>query len=200
MKQNQNYSHMKRFIFSIFIIAFVTTTVVAQESFKKEVTWLGLDFTEAKLFPKAAFANPEAIRTKYLLKWNQIVLNESKKFNVSKFFKIGTLHYDISIVGKRNLAISLENLIVDDNKQSFSEENVKNIIIQYKKTEGIGLVFIVESFNKTNTTGTFWATFYDRSTHEILSTKRIQGLATGMGIRNYWANSIYRAMKSYKRY
>lgn len=191
---------MKRFLFSILIIAFVTTTVAAQESFKKEVTWLGLDFTEAKLFPKAAFANPEAIRTKYLLKWNQIVLNESKKFNVAKFFKIETLHYDISIVKQRNMAIPPENLIVDNSKHQFSEENVKNIISQYQKTEGIGLVFIVETFDKTSAIGVFWATFYDRSTLKILSTKKIHGLATGMGIRNYWANSIYRAMKSYNRY
>jgi len=191
---------MKRFIFSIFIIAFVTTTLAAQESFKKEVTWLGLDFTEAKLFPKAAFANPEAIRTKYLLKWNQIVLNESKKFNVAKFFKIETLQHDLSLVGERNLAISLESLIVDTNKHQFSEENVKNIISQYPKTEGVGLVFIVETFDKTNATGVFWATFFDRSTLEVLSTKKIHGLASGMGIRNYWANSMYRAMKSYKKH
>lgn len=188
---------MKRFLFSILIIVAVATTVAAQDSFKKEVTWLGLDFTEAKLFPKAAFANPEAIRMNYLLKWNQIVLNESKKFNVAKFFKIETLNHDISLVGERNLAIPLGNLIVDNSKQDFSEQNVKSIISQYPTTEGIGLVFIVESFNKSNTTGTFWATFFDRSTLEVLSTKRIQGLATGMGIRNYWANSIHKAMEAY---
>jgi len=191
---------MKRFIFSIFIIALVTTTVVAQESFKKEVTWLGLDFTEAKLFPKVAFANPEAIQTKYLLKWNQIVLNESKKFNVAKFLKIGVLDYDISIVGKRNLTVPIEKLIVETNTHSFGKQNANDIISQYPKAEGIGLVFIVESFNKMNTTGTFWATFFDRSTLEVLSTKKIQGQATGIGIRNYWANSIYRAMRSYKKH
>ena len=191
---------MKRLLLSILIVTFFTAISIAQDSYKKEVTWLGLDFTEAKLFPKTAFTNPEVIKEDYLLKWNQIVLNESKKFNVSKFFKIETLHYDLSIVEKKNSAISAENLIVDNSKQPFSEQNVTNIILQYPKTEGIGLVFIVESFDKINTTGTFWATFFDRSTLEVLSTKKIQGATSGMGIRNYWGNSLYRAMKSYKRY
>ena len=176
------------------------TKLNAQNSYKKDVTWLGLDFTEAKLFPKAAFANPQAIKENYLLKWNQIVLNESKKFAVSKFLRIKNLDHDISFVNERNLTISLENLIVDNNKHPFGEQNVKNIISQYPKTEGIGLVFIVESFNKMNTTGTFWATFFDRSNQEVLSTKKIQGHASGMGIRNYWANSLYKAMKSYNRH
>ena len=188
---------MKKIVFSILVTLIATNSLFAQKSYQKEVTWMGLDFTEAKLFTSAGFSNPEAIRDKFLKSWNDIIIRESAKFDVAKFFGIETLSYDLSIVKERNLSIAVDDLVIDKSPNNFDEQNVKSIISQYPKAEGIGLVLIVESFNRPNTTGTFWATFFDRSTLEVLSKRKIEGSASGFGIRNYWANSIHRAMKSY---
>ena len=189
---------MKQFVFIVFVIFFSVNSLFAQKSFQKEVTWMGLDFTDAKLFTSAGFTDPEAIKDTYLKSWNDIIIQESSKFDVARFFGIETLSYDLSVVKERNILIAVDNLVVDISPKNFDEQNVKSIILQYPKNEGVGLVLIVESFSKPNSTGTFWATFFDKSTLEILSIKKIQGKAKGFGIRNYWANSIYRAMKSYQ--
>lgn len=188
---------MKKLVSLVFITLIVMNLLNAQESYQNEVTWMGLDFTDAKLFTSAGFSNPEAIKNNFLKSWNDIILNESNKFDIVRYFNIDTLTYDLSVIKERNLLIPVEKLVVDVSPKEFNEQNVKSIILQYPKAEGVGLVFIVESFDKPNTTGTFWATFFDRSTLEVISTKRIKGQASGMGIRNYWANSIYRAMKSF---
>lgn len=189
---------MKQLVAFIIITFFALNPIFSQESYKREVTWMGLDFTEAKMFPSTGFSNPEAIRDNYLEKWNGIILTESKKFNVAKFFRIETLTYELSEVKERNLSIPFYEMVVDDAPEELNEQSVISIVAEYQKAEGIGLVFIVDSFDQTSKTGTFWATFFDRSTQEVLSTKKIKGLASGVGLRNYWANSIYNAMKSYK--
>jgi hypothetical protein len=188
---------MKRFIFSIFIIALLTTTVAAQESYKDEVTWMGLDFTHAKLINRAAFTNSQEIKNSYLQKWNSIVLNEPNKFAVSRYFDIEHVKFDISVVTDRNSQIEHENLVVDHADKLLQQDEIKDIIAQYPKAEGIGLVLFVESFNKNNRIGTYWACFFNRATSEVLSSQKIDGVATGAGIRNYWANSLYQAMKRY---
>jgi hypothetical protein len=187
---------MKKLVLIVFIVLTVMNSLNAQEPYKKAVTWMGLDFTDAKLFTSAGFSSPEDIKDNFLESWNDLIIRESDKFNVAKYFGIDTLSYDLSVVKERNLLIPVDKLVVDVSPDKINEQNVKSIILQYPKTDGIGLVLIVESFDKPNTTGTFWATFFNRSTLKVLSTKRIQGQASGMGIRNYWGNSIYGAMKS----
>lgn len=188
----------KKFKLSIILIMLLIQSINAQNSIKKQVTWMGLDFTEAKLFPSVAFTNPSVIRDTYLEKWNQIILSEPTKYNIASYFDIDSLDYDLNVVKKRNLAIVLENLVVDKSNYILNEENIRSIIRQFPIGEGIGLVLVVESFNKNNSTGTYWATFFNRSTLELISTKKIKGKASGIGIRNFWANSLYLALKSYK--
>jgi len=190
---------MKKLVLLVFVILNVIISLNAQESYQKEVTWMGLDFTGAKLLTSVAFTNPEDVRDNLMEKWNGLILQEPDKFKTAKFFGVDKLSYDLVVVKERNHAIPLESLVVDNAPEGFSLQNVKSIILQYPKAEGIGLVLIVESFNKINATATFWATFFNRSTLEVLSTIQIEGSASGIGIRNYWANSIYNAMKSYKK-
>lgn len=187
---------MKKIGLLIFAILVSIISINAQDSFKKEVAWMGLDFTEAKLLTSADFTDPVAIKNNLLVSWNNIILKESEKFDVAGFFEIETLTYDLETVKERNQSIDPDKLVVDNSPEKFEIQKVESIISQYPKSSGIGLVFIVESFNKPDATGTFWATFFNRETLEIISTKKLQGEPSGVSIRNFWANSIYKAMKS----
>lgn len=191
---------MKKILLFLIVVILKCNIIHAQEPYQESAIWMGLDFTEAKLFTSAGFSNPEAIVDTYLESWNDIILKESNKFDVAKYFSINMLTYDLSVVKERNLLIPVEKLVINVSPEKFSEQNVKSIISQYPKSEGIGLVLIVESFDKPNAMGTFWATFFNRSTLQVISTQRIRGQASGMGLRNYWANSIYWAMKSYSKF
>lgn len=187
---------MKTCLMTLYFALLALTYLHAQDSYKKEVTWMGLDFTEAKLLTTVDFTDPAAIKNNLLVSWNDIIIKESSKFNVAGFFEIESLSYDLETVKERNQSIDPKNLVVDKTTEEFNEQKVESIISQYPKSTGVGLVFIVESFNKPSASGTFWATFFDRETLKILSVKKLQGQPSGVGIRNFWANSIFKAMKS----
>jgi hypothetical protein len=181
---------------TLYFVLHALTYLHAQDSYKKEVTWMGLDFTEAKLLTSVDFTDPAAIKNNLLVSWNDIIIKESSKFNVAGFFEIESLSYDLETVKERNQSIDPKNLVVDKTTEEFNEQKVESIISQYPKSTGVGLVFIVECFNKPSANGIFWATFFDRETLKILSVKKLQGQPSGVGIRNFWANSIFKAMKS----
>lgn len=187
---------MKTCLLTLYFALLALTSLHAQDSYKKEVTWLGLDFTEAKLLTSVDFTDPAAIKNNLLVSWNDIIIKESSKFDVAGFFGIKTLSYDLATVKERNQSIDPDNLVVDKTTEEFNEQKVESLISQYPKSTGTGLVFVVESFNKPAATGIFWATFFDRETSKILSVKKLQGQPSGVGIRNFWANSIFKAMKS----
>ncbi len=191
---------MKHILLILLTILVTGSQLSAQESYKEEVTWMGLDFTHAKLINRTAFTNSRAIKDSYLAMWNNIIFNEPKKFDISKYFGVEHVKFDISVVTDRNSQIDHQSLVVDYADKLLQQDEIKEIIAQYPKADGIGLLLLVESFDKNTTTGTYWACFFNRASSEVLSAQKIHGRASGFGIRNYWANSLYKAMKSYNRY
>lgn len=188
---------MKKILFILLTIFIFGNPLYAQDTYRNEVTWLGLDFTQAQLANRSAFTNSRVIRDSYLLKWNNIIFNEPKKYNIAKYLDIRNLSSDITHVNERNSKIKHQELVVNQIDNNFKFEDIEKTISEYPKAEGIGLVFIVESFDKVTATGTYWVCFFNRANSEILATKRIKGRAKGIGIRNYWANSLYTAMKRF---
>ncbi len=91
--------------------------------------------------------------------------------------------------------------LVINTDYSLGEDEVKKIISEYDITgkEGIGLVFIMESFNKNKELGYIWVTFFDLETKEVLLSNKMSGKPGGFGIRNYWAKSYYNVMKSIEK-
>ncbi|MBL7931607.1 MAG: hypothetical protein JNL60_06890 [Bacteroidia bacterium] len=58
------------------------------------------------------------------------------------------------------------------------------------KKEGLGLVFIVESFDKSYHRGNYWIVFFDIQSRKILFSDYCSGSPSGFGLRNYWAGSL----------
>ena len=63
--------------------------------------------------------------------------------------------------------------------------------------ESIGLVFVAEQMSKKDIIGTYYVTFFNLKTREVLTTCRQYGKAGGFGMRNYWAATIYNLMKNW---
>src|SRR5690606_34334997 len=113
------YQNMKMFLLTVNFALFTLSSVFAQDSYKKEVAWMGLDFTEAKLLTSVDFTDPAAIKNNLLVSWNDIIIKESSKFNVAEFFGIETLSYDLETVKERNQSIDPNNLVVDKTTEEF---------------------------------------------------------------------------------
>ena len=79
---------------------------------------------------------------------------------------------------------------------SITETDVQKIISDYKSDkDGYGLVFVVESFNKTAVQGAIWVTYFDIKSKKVVFTTKLTSKPMGFGLRNFWAGSVYGIMK-----
>jgi hypothetical protein len=61
------------------------------------------------------------------------------------------------------------------------------------------LIFNVESLNKLIEEGSFWVTFVNMGTKEVLFTERLTAPPSGFGMRNFWAGSVNGVLAKIKK-
>ncbi len=161
-----------------------------------EITWYGLDFSNIRLIGALGFTDPYDIKTRFFNSWNNLVIGEPDKYDLKDFFSKSNIEIDLDVVKERNTLPDESSLVIYQN-YSISEEKVREILSDYKSNgkEGVGLVFVMESFNKMEEIGHMWVTFFDMSNGNVLFTKHMSGKARGFGLRNYWAKSYHHVMK-----
>jgi len=171
----------------------LSVIAIAQES--NEITWLGLDFSKAKLVGSAGFTDPAQIQSYYFNTWNSIVLTESDKYNISKYYKKPTVKSNLDIVKSRNGKVSASSLVTD-NSYAISEKDVEAVVKNYRLKEGgEGLLMVVESFSKIEELANVYVVKFDTKTGKIIEIKKQTGKPSGFGIRNYWLGAILNVMK-----
>lgn len=145
------------------------------------------------------FKDPLVIKEVYFKSINDVIVTEIKKFNLSKFFRKSSVTVNLDVVKKNNEKIIVDELVTTDIKynkfidQSMAEELIKNY--DCGSDIGLGLVFVMENFNKSETTASMLVTFFDIKTKKILLMERMVGKAGGFGFRNYWVNTVYKVLK-----
>lgn len=163
----------------------------------KEVTFYGLDFSQARFIGSFAFNQPAKIQDFHIPDWNDMFIKEHNKYNLSKTFKIKHVTYSFGIVEKRNKAFDIFKVIIDED-YSITEAEVKQVIGEYKDQEhnGLGLSFVVEALDYHKNIAVIWITFFDIESGQVLLTERLRGDAIGLSFRNWWAKSYYNVLKS----
>ena len=189
------------FLTSVLILGSVTAQDADMVFTSNSMTWFGFDYSEAYFIGTEGFTNPDDIKSRYFDSWNNLILNEPGKFDIGKFFYKDEVENDLSVVSKRNAGVDINNRVINDLSEAvpLDENKVRKMINEFEfggSPEGLGLVFIVESYNKISATGTYYVTFFDISTRKVLLIKRMEGKAKGFGVRNYWVGSYYAVMKS----
>lgn len=166
------------------------------------ITYLGVDFTQAKLIGDAA-ADAVAFKSRHFSSINQVVVNEPKKYDIAKALQKSNVSTDINVTETVNSSIDADGFksqnSADDKRLDAAaiQKVVKNYKLNGKK--GIGLVFIMESMNKTAKTGSMYVTFIDMPSAKVLHTERLTGKAQGFGDRNYWAKTIYEVLEQIEK-
>ena len=198
-----------KFAFAFFLM----TLFVVQLSAQKEpfghprirqansIVWFGLDFSKAQLIGSEGFTDPVDIKERFFDKWNRLIIDEADKYNFRRTFQKESLEYDLSVVEERNKMPEADELVINS-EYSLSQEEAEAVVSQYRSsefTEGLGLVFVIESFNKPEQKGHMWVTFFDIATHEIVLIKKYSGEAGGFGLRNYWARSVYEVIEQLEK-
>ena len=163
----------------------------------KSITWFGLDFSKAA-FIGDGFVTPDQVKNELLIPINQLMLDEQVKFNIPKFFEVPNVVNDFDDVTRHTKEIDNKEMKIFHTSEDYSitETDVQKIISDYKSDkDGYGLVFVVESFNKTAVQGAIWVTYFDIKSKKVVFTTKLTSKPMGFGLRNFWAGSVYGIMK-----
>ena len=171
---------------------------------KNEIVWYGLDFTKAHFvgqFDQGFGIMPAKgwdMRNKWIPEWNALIGREQQNFDLRKTFRKDVVLFDLGPVNELTKKMD-GDLCMSFNPASISAADIEQMVKLYEgteKKEGIGLVFIVENFNKAEQIADIYVTFFDIATKKVLFSEKVQGKPMGNGMRNYWAGSIKNILKS----
>lgn len=164
------------------------------------VTFLGLDMTGALFIgDRAKYGSQSDIQT-LIRSWNDLLEREKDKFNVQAMLrKKIPVEYKLDVTKNHNADLDISNILSEKTADHIHlrKDGVEQIAAayNYEGNNGIGLMFNVESFNKTNNEASLWVTFINMSSGEVLLTERMTGGPGGAGLRNYWINAVHEVME-----
>jgi hypothetical protein len=201
--------HVNR-LFILFLLCLNVAGAVAQGKAdifngSSEITWLGIDFSQAKFIGKAAqfkdageITNSE-FRDKYVPGWNQLFIDEKKKYDVAGAVKRSEVKYAVEVTEKANSSFKGNFFSEDPNDYTkLNEQKVADLVKSYdfQGNTGIGFMFFIDGMSKSKDEASGWVTFVDMKSKKVLLTEYKTGKGGGIGFRNYWAKSFYNMLKA----
>ena len=162
-------------------------------------TYLGVDFSQTRLIGDAG-ANTSDIASRQYGGINDVIINEPKKYDIAGAFQKSKVDNDIAQTVTKNMSVKPAD-IISTNEADYTrlkEADITTVVKGYDflGKKGIGILFVVEAMSKPAKASAIWATIVDMTTHQVLLTERIEGKATGIGFRNYWAGSLSDVIKT----
>jgi hypothetical protein len=184
----------------VFILSlFITTMAFAQDkrdvfSPDTEITWLGVDFSGAKLIGDRERLGSESDIRHLLDAINELMIKEADKYNVAAAIQKKKVENGTHVANEHNAELDVMAMLSSEGKDHIhlNPMDIEEIISSYdfKGLNGIGLIFNVESFNKLIEEGSFWITFVNMDNKQLLFTERLVAPPSGFGMRNFWAGSV----------
>jgi hypothetical protein len=170
---------------------------------KTKITWVGIDFTGAKLIgDRERFGSHEDVKN-LMISWNELMLKEPEKFDMGLAIDKIRVADDFSITDDHNADLNIGELFSTSEGDYFHlrPNDIIEIVDNYdfKGKTGIGVMINVESFSKLKKEGCAWVTFVDMARKEVFFSERVTGEPGGAGLRNYWGNAIYDMMKAMRK-
>lgn len=176
----------------------------------KEITFFGLDFTKAAFVGNFGAINdlettPKKLRDKYILGWNNILVTERPKYNAQRFYGKDTVYTDINVTKERNSKIDTADIYKLANQNfvnpHLNYDDIKSLVKELKieANTSVGLIYIVDFFNKDIKQACTWVVFFDTKSKDILYHASYTESAAGIGLRNFWASTVLRTMENSSR-
>jgi hypothetical protein len=159
------------------------------------LTYLGIDFTKAKLINEAG-GNPMDIKDRLYKSINAVVVNEPKKYDISGAFHKSAISSDLAAVNAKNEKINAEEIISSSSADysRFKEADIASMVKALNITgkKGVGLLFVMEGMKKEDKKGmaSVWAVLLDMQSKKVLLSERFESKAAGFGFRNFWVSTI----------
>ena len=149
------------------------------------IGWYGLDFTKAKMVGWTE--SPHQIRDEFFPAWNASL----QDVPFAQVFQKTGAYKELNGINKANLARETDDLVGKDAdiKNETIAEMVKELSTGQKK-DGLGVVFIVQSFDKTAELATVYVTFFDIATHNVCLVKKLTGKSAKGNPKTGWTAAV----------
>lgn len=187
---------MKRLIFGlVFMLLSVQMTAQYENRIVQvdELVWFGLDCSKLKLI--GFTESSEEVADKYFMQLNTVVVQETRKYDFARFFQKSKVTHDLAWISELNDKTDPSELKAYANQKISVHELAAHIEAYNIEGEGVGLVFVLENFNKIEELGTMWVVFFDIESKQILLTKNMSAKPQGIGYRNYWVRTVYDVLR-----
>lgn len=175
---------------NLLLLAVVVGITVLQAQDNKKVFssstigWYGLDFTKTKMIGFGD-ESPHKIKDEYFKAWNEVTID----MDLAKTFQKNSAWKDPLPISKQNVVRETESMKSTEDSDMTPEmiaDRIKTISVGSKK-DGLGVIFIVQSFNKTAGIATVHVTFFDIATRSVLWLRKMTGKAGGGDTKKTWS-------------
>lgn len=168
------------------------------------ITWLGLDFTQARFIGKSSQYKDvgeislSTVRDRYIPAWNGLFIDEQEKYDIAKQVRRKSVTYAMDITTQANKQVGGD--FFSDNPSDYARltrADITNVVRNYdfKGAKGIGLIIFIEGMSKGKEEAAGWITFVNMERKEVLSASLERGEPGGFGFRNYWAKAFLEILK-----
>lgn len=161
------------------------------------VNFYGVDFSLVKI--RNASETPTEFK-KMFYDLNFLFISEPKKFNVAKYLNKSLNKMSLEAVNQVNRNINEKDMTTQRESNEIDPkvmaEHIKSLPI--KDDKGIGVVMVAKLLDKTSNRGYYQLVYFDIETRELLSSFPLDGKSQGFGLRNFWAATVYKSLKSIK--
>ena len=189
------------FVLLVFVVCTKTNAQSVNDLFsasKTQVYWLGIDYSHVRIigdfsqFSDAGAVTPFVLKEKYFTGWNDLILAESEKYDVKGMFRKENLILDLHAVTKINANTATEDMETYA-APNYTKEDIEKFIYSYnfQIKEGIGLILVAEYLSKVEQKAKYHFAAVNLATNDILIYDVFEEMASGFGLRNYWARTYY---------
>jgi len=153
----------------------------------KSITYYGLDFSHFKLYNMKKVGTEESV-IKYIPAWIEHFESKKGEHSLNELFKFEV---------KTNFDLLYRYKEIEDNWISFSintlnNDSIQSIVNSYPSSDlnEIGLVIIIECFDKETENAIVNYTFFNIQTKEILWSIKLRGDAGRAGMTDHWGKGL----------
>lgn len=156
----------------------------------------GIDYSYVKVF--GAKESPLQFEEAFK-EINHLLISQRNKYDFSNMVNTH-VEIDIEPMLEKLTKNDYQDIKLYRSDFQISDFDCSEIVKEYDLQEntGIGIVLIAKLLNKDKKIGTYYVVMFDIASRDIVYCKEVDGKASGFGLRNFWAFSVYHIIKTTK--
>ena len=154
--------------------------------YRQDMVFYGFDMTYLKLSNERKLGHSMEIAQNYYEDFHNVLTHMLPIEDIRHLMDKGSLFLGKTVFPNYR-SMSYQDFVVSGN-YCIPFNDLKKIVKSYVLTEksGMGMVIVLENFNKEREYSLIWVTFFDINTREILFAAEVSGKSGGSGMAKHW--------------